>query len=93
MPWLVLALGFAVAGVVAMRFEISGEAHMATLSEVPLLIGLVFAGTNRLLLAALVGTAMGACWRRQPPIKAAFNVTARVMESLIAAACYHADTR
>jgi diguanylate cyclase (GGDEF)-like protein len=89
-PWLLLAVGFAVAGIVAIRFEISGEAHAATLSEVPLLIGLVFAGADRLLLAALVGSAGSALWRRRSPIKAAFNVATRMVEAVVAAACYHA---
>jgi diguanylate cyclase (GGDEF)-like protein len=89
-PWLLLAAGFAAGQVVALRFEFSGEAHVATLSEVPLVIGLVFAGTDRLLFATVVGTAIGVVLRRQAPIKAAFNLSARTGETIVAALCFHA---
>jgi len=88
--WPVLAAGFAAGHLVAIRFEFYGEAHEATLSEVPLLIGLVFAGTDRLLIATVVGTAIGALLRRQTPIKSAFNVSARTVETMVAALCFHA---
>jgi diguanylate cyclase (GGDEF)-like protein len=89
-PLLVLAAGFAAGHLVTIRFEFSGETHSATLSEVPLLIGLVFAPTNMLLVATVLGTAIGALWRRQTPIKAAFNIAARAAETVVAAVCFDA---
>jgi diguanylate cyclase (GGDEF)-like protein len=89
-PWPLLAVGFAAGHLVAIRFEFYGEAHEATLSEVPLLIGLVFASTGRLLTATVVGTVIGVLVRRQPPIKAVFNVSARTAETIVAAVCFHA---
>jgi hypothetical protein len=73
--------------------RVLGETQEVTLSEVPLLIGLVFAGTDRLLLATVVGTTTAVLWRRQPPIKAIFNVAARTLESVVAAICFHALLR
>jgi hypothetical protein len=88
-PLLLLAAGFAAGQLVAVRFEFAGEAHVTTLSEVPLVIGLVFANPDRLLVATLVGTAVGVLWRRQAPIKAAFNITTRALETLVATVCFH----
>src|ERR1700722_1324289 len=57
LPWLILALGFAIGHLAVIRFEFCGEHEEVTLTEVPLLVGLVFVGTDRLLLAAAVGCA------------------------------------
>jgi diguanylate cyclase (GGDEF)-like protein len=89
-PWPVLAAGFAIAGFAALRFEFLGETHVATLSEVPLLIGLVFARTDQLLIAAVLSSAVVALWRRRALIKVAFNVAARAAETMVAAVCFHA---
>jgi diguanylate cyclase (GGDEF)-like protein len=89
-PWLLLAAGFAVGQVVALRFEWSGESHVVSLSEVPLLIGLVFASTEQLLVATVIGTAVGVAWRRRPPIKAVFNLLTRVVETVVASLCFYA---
>jgi diguanylate cyclase (GGDEF)-like protein len=90
MPWLLLAAGFAAGHVMAIRFEFLGETQEVTLSEVPLLIGLVFAGTDRLLLATAVGSAAAVLWRRHPPVKSVFNVAVRLLETVVAAVCFHA---
>jgi len=71
-------------------FDFYGESHVTTLSEVPLLLGLVFASPGHLLLATLLGTAVGAIGRRQRPVKATFNVTTRLLETSVAALCFHA---
>lgn len=89
-PWPVLAAGFVLAGFTALRFEFLGETHVATLSEVPLLIGLVFARTDQLLIAAVLSSAVVALWRRRALIKVAFNVAARAAETMVAAVCFHA---
>jgi diguanylate cyclase (GGDEF)-like protein len=90
LPWPLLALGFAASAVMVVRFEFRGEAEALTLSEVPLLVGLVFAGPGRLLLAAVVGCLAGVViYRRQSPTKAAFNVSAQALETLVALVCYH----
>jgi diguanylate cyclase (GGDEF)-like protein len=91
LPWPLLALAFAVSAVMVVGFEFRGEAEALTLSEVPLLVGLVFAGPDRLLLAAVLGCLAGVViYRRQAPIKAAFNVSAQALETLVAILCYHA---
>jgi diguanylate cyclase (GGDEF)-like protein len=89
-PWLLLAAGFAAGQLVAFRFEFSGESHVTTLSEVPLLVGLVFTSTEHLLLAALLGTLVGSLWDREAPIKGVFNISVRLLEVVVAAACFHA---
>ena len=91
MPWPVLAAGFAVSAAMVVRFEFHGEAEALTFSEVPLLIGLVYATPDRLLLSAVVGCAAGVVlYRRQAPGKAAFNVVVQALETVVAVLCFHA---
>jgi diguanylate cyclase (GGDEF)-like protein len=91
LPWPLLAVGFALSAVMVMRFEFRGEAEALTLSEVPLLLGLVFTEPGKLLLAAVVGSAVGVVlYRRQAPTKAAFNVSVQALEAVVAMVCFHA---
>jgi diguanylate cyclase (GGDEF)-like protein len=91
LPWPLLAAGFAASAVMVMRFEFRGEAEALTLSEVPLLVGLVFVGPGRLLLAAVVGCAAGVVlYRRQAPTKAAFNVGVQALDTVVAIILFHA---
>ncbi|MGZ4756257.1 MAG: hypothetical protein ACXWA9_15220 [Acidimicrobiia bacterium] len=54
-PWWAMAIGFAAAGMLAFNFEIHREAHVFTFSEVPLVLGLVFAGPLALVVGRVVG--------------------------------------
>src|SRR5262245_28891371 len=55
LPWWVLALAFAAAGVLVFDIEVHREAHTFTFSEVPLVLGLLFAGPASLIVGRLVG--------------------------------------
>jgi diguanylate cyclase (GGDEF)-like protein len=90
LPWLVVAAGFVAAQLMVVRFEFRNEAHGVGLAEVPMLAGLVFMASNRLLLAAVAGTAVAVVGRRLPVIKACFNITIRCVELIVALVCYHA---
>ena len=88
-PWLLLAVGYAAARAATVRFEFSGETHSATLSEVALLVGLVYVGSDQLLLAAVLGTAVVTLWRRERPVKAVFNLTVKAAETMVAVVSFH----
>src|SRR3954471_2578561 len=67
-PWWAMALGFAAAGMLSFDVEIHREAHSFTFSEVPLVLGLVFAGPAALIVGRVVGeTAVLAIRERQRP--------------------------
>src|ERR1700704_1978807 len=44
LPWWALALGFAASGVLVFDIEVNRETHSFTFSEIPLVLGLLFAG-------------------------------------------------
>src|SRR5689334_17462382 len=54
-PWYVLAVGFALADLLAIHIEIGDDAHSFTLSEVPLVIGMFLATPGDVVLARVVG--------------------------------------
>ncbi|MGZ4804383.1 MAG: putative bifunctional diguanylate cyclase/phosphodiesterase [Acidimicrobiia bacterium] len=84
-PWWAMAIGFATAGMLAFNFEIHREAHVFTFSEVPLVLGLVFAGPLALVVGRVVGeTGVLAIQERQGPVKLAFNLSICIAECSVA---------
>ena len=84
-PWVVLALAFGVAEVFVMHVRIAKHAHSFSLSEIPLVVGLVFFAPTHLVLAQAVGVGLAlAIHRRQTPLRLAFNVGQRSVTTLIA---------
>jgi signal transduction histidine kinase len=84
-PWVVLALGFGVAEVFVMHVRIARHAHSFSLSEIPLVVGLVFSAPTHLVLAQAVGVGLAlALHRRQKPLRLAFNVSQRSVTTLVA---------
>ncbi|MFN8078163.1 MAG: EAL domain-containing protein [Kineosporiaceae bacterium] len=76
LDWWQLAVVFALAGVFVFHVEIDSEAHTFSLSEVPFVLGLLFASPAELLIARLVGEAVVLiAWERQSPTKLAFNLS------------------
>jgi signal transduction histidine kinase len=74
-PWLVLAGGFYLAEVAVVHLQFRRDAHSFSMSEVPLVIGLFFAGHLDLLLAQLAGNLLALTLnRRQRPVKLVFNL-------------------
>jgi diguanylate cyclase (GGDEF)-like protein len=88
--WPLLAVGFFLAEFrpVHLRFRIG--AHSLSLSEIPLTLGLFFTSANGLLAAQLVGGALALAYRRQKPVKLAFNLACFLFEVVIAVAAFRA---
>ncbi|MGH2525472.1 MAG: hypothetical protein ACRDG2_01880, partial [Actinomycetota bacterium] len=83
--WWMLALGFALAEVFVLDVKVARDAHPLTLSEVPLVVGLVFAAPATIVLAQAIGVGAAlALYRRQTPLTAAFSVVQRAATTLIA---------
>src|SRR5579859_3639681 len=80
--WPILAAVFALVSVarVYIHFQRSSQAY--SLSEIPLVIGLFFCTPDELLLARIVGGAVGlGLIRRQRPVKLAFNLSSFAVET------------
>src|SRR4051812_32003220 len=85
LPWWVLAVAFALAMLCMAHVTFQGESHSIELNAVPMLIGLVFCSTSGLFAANFVAVVvMLVVIRRQPPIKAAFNLANSMLELAVA---------
>jgi diguanylate cyclase (GGDEF)-like protein len=74
-PWYALAALFYVAEILVVHFQFRREVHTFSLSEIPFVLGLLFATPVDFVLANVVGAALAlVIHRRQPPIKLVFNV-------------------
>src|SRR5579864_4808171 len=74
--WWSLGLLFLVAEVSVLHLYFGRDAHTVSLSEVPLVLGLLFATPGDLIVAQIVGAAVAlAVHRRQPLHKLAFNLS------------------
>jgi len=90
LPWWGLAVMFALAEVLVVHIELRRDAHSFSLSEIPLVLGLVFATPSDLLLAQVVGAAVALiAFRRQDPTKLAFNLALFVLITEVALALFH----
>src|SRR3954449_7901163 len=73
LPWIALAVGFAVADSIVVHINIGRHAHSFSFADVPLAIGLLLAPHTSLLSSRLVGGAvLLLVARRQPLTKLAF---------------------
>ena len=89
LPWPVLAVLFAAAETCVVHVQVRREAQTISLSEVPLVLGLLLAQPEHLLLARLVGALLGLLLaRRQPVIKVAFNLAVSLAEVSVATAVF-----
>jgi diguanylate cyclase (GGDEF)-like protein len=84
-----LAAMFTVAELVTVEVHFRHEAHSFTFGEIPIVLGLHLLGGSGLVLAQLIGSlAARSAWRRQPPIKRAFNIGLAVFDAGLAAVAY-----
>ena len=91
LPWPVLALFFVAAEWWRVYLHFRRSAHSLSLSEVPLVIGLFLTSPIGLVLARVVGGAIGlGLLRRQPPIKLVFNLSLFGIEAAVATLLAHA---
>ena len=88
-PWWALAIGFYLAETNVVHLEFRRQAHSFSLSEIPLVIGLVFATPVDFVLAHLVGAGLGLIVRRQPVIKLAFNLSHFALEATLAVVVFN----
>ena len=89
LPWPLLAVAFAVVNLVTIQFGFRGEAHGLTVSEVPVLVGLVFCGPSGTALAAVTGlVAADGIVQRKTPVKLIFNGSVAAITVAVAEIVY-----
>lgn len=86
---LVLALLFAVSEMAVIHIPVRRDAHTISLAEIPLVFGLALASPLALVFGRLFGSfAALAFYRRQPPIKLAFNFALFNLETAVVILIY-----
>jgi hypothetical protein len=84
-PWWLLAAGFAVTEVFVLDVSSARNERWLSLSEVPLVIGLVFSTPTTIVAAQALGVAaVLVLYRREKPLRCAFNVAQRAAATLVA---------
>ena len=88
--WAVLTLGFVLAGMQAtqLHIEIGRQTYSVSLSETPLVIGLVLLAPTWLLIASPLGAAIAMLIQRNAPRKTWFNVALSALEPMVAATVF-----
>ncbi len=89
-PWWALAAGFAFTEVFVVHAHVRGSAHSLSLSEVPLVLGLLLASPDDLMLAAVVGPAAVLVGTRgQDPVRLVFNLAQFGLTAVLAIITLH----
>jgi diguanylate cyclase (GGDEF)-like protein len=89
LPWLALAAAFAVAEIFVVHLHIRRNAHSFSLSEVPLVVGLIFIAPVALITARMVGALVAlVLHRRQRGVKLVFNIAHFTLETCVALAIF-----
>src|SRR3954452_11582030 len=84
-PWWVLTLGFAASEIFVIHLQFRRDAHSISLSEVPIIVGLLFASPTVLIVSHLVGAGVTlVVHRRQPLLKLIFNLSKFTIEPCVA---------
>ena len=90
MPWWLLAAMFAVTEILVVHLRLGREALTVSMSEIPLVLGLISVSPGRLLTAQLVGVVVVLiAVRRQPAIKLVFNLASYALETCVALAVFY----
>ena len=85
MPWWLIAAVFAVVEMLIINLPVRRDSHSISLSEIPLILGLAFASPAALVIGRLVGGGGAlAIFRRQQPLKLAFNASLFYLETVVA---------
>ena len=82
--WWVFVVAFITADFMVVHLRFGREAYSLSLSEVPLAIGLVFAGPLVLVTARVIALAVCLGVRKTPPAKLVFNLAVTVIETALA---------
>jgi signal transduction histidine kinase len=89
--WWHLAIGFYLAEVFVVHIQFRKDAHTLSMSEVPMVFGLLFAAPVGLLVGQLVGSAAALIiHRRQRPMKLAVNLGQLALQTVTAVAVFNA---
>jgi diguanylate cyclase (GGDEF)-like protein len=84
-PWVVFAAMFCIAEARRVHVHFRRNAHSFSLSEIPLVLGLYFASPQTLVSSRFSGALVAlSLIRRQPPAKAAFNLSLYAFEAEVA---------
>ena len=90
-PWWALAVAFAATEVFVIHAHIRGSAHTLSLSEIPLVAGLLLAAPQELVIAQVVGPiAVLLFVRGSAPVKVAFNVAQFALTATLSVIVLHA---
>ena len=90
-PWWALAAGFAATEVFVIHAHVRGSAHTLSLSEIPLVIGLLLGLPTELIFAQVLGPLLVLLWvRGTEPIKVAFNIAQFTLTATITVLVLHA---
>jgi diguanylate cyclase (GGDEF)-like protein len=90
-PWWALAAGFAASEIFVIHAHIRGSAHTLSLSELPLVVGLLLAAPQELVIAQLLGPIVVLFFvRGSAPIKVAFNLAQFALTATLSVVVLHA---
>ena len=90
-PWWALAAAFAVTEVFVIHAHFRGSAHTLSLSELPLVAGLLLAAPQDLIVAQIAGPALVLLFvRGRSPAKVAFNLAQFALTATLAVLVLHA---
>lgn len=91
LAWWMLAALFAAAEMTVINVQIYRDSHSLSLTEIPLVLGLLLASPIALIIGRLVGSAVALGFRRQQtPIKLAFNLTLFYLETTLSLVVFRA---
>ena len=91
LPWWALALAFAAAELFVVHAHVRGSAHSISLSELPLIVGLLLAAPQDLVLAQIAGPAVVLAFTRgHAPLKLAFNLAQFALSACLSVLVLHA---
>ncbi len=90
-PWWALAVGFAAAEVFVIHAHIRGSSHTLSLSELPLVVGLLLAAPQELVIAQVAGPILVLLFVRScAPVKVAFNLAQFALTATLSVIVLHA---
>jgi diguanylate cyclase (GGDEF)-like protein len=88
-PWWLVAAMFAITEIVVLDVQVRREAQTISLSEIPLVLGLLFAPPGAVVLGRLLGPlTVFVTHRQSPPLKIAYNVVQQTTSAAVASAVY-----
>jgi diguanylate cyclase (GGDEF)-like protein len=92
LPWWALLAAYVAASQFPIDFEVRGQTRTFALTQFALALGLVFVAPLQHLAVRAAAATLAALLRRQPPMKALFNISVGVFEVSVASAAGHTTT-